>query len=69
VGGAVGMMQGNEDNLYRFEDTEMLAYAICKVFADEGRQADMRDIALRRHNPETNSEQLYSIYQAIQSVK
>ena len=68
VGGAVDMMKGNEDNLYRFEDTEMLAYDICKVFADGGRHVDMRGEGLRRHDPETNSEQLLSIYQTIQTV-
>ena len=68
VGGAVDMMKGNEDNLYRFEDTEMLAYTICKVFADEGRQVDMRDVGLRRHDPEANSEQLSNIYYAMLSI-
>lgn len=68
VGGAVDMMKGNEDNLYRFEETEMLAYAICKVFADEDRQVSLKEAGLRRHDPELNSEQLSSIYHAVQSI-
>lgn len=65
VGGTMDMMQGNEDNLYRFEEVEMLAYKICAVFADEDRQTDMRDVALRRHDPATNSERLLNIYRYI----
>lgn len=68
VGGSVDMMKGNEDNLYRFEDVEMLAYTICKVFADEDRQPDMRDAGLRRHDPEVNSEALTRIYNAVHSI-
>ena len=59
------MMKGNEDNLYRFEEIEMLAEKICRVFADKYNQIDMRATAARRHSPELNSEQLFSIYEKV----
>lgn len=36
VGGIPDMMEGNEKNLYRFEEIEMLAEKVCKVFVEEG---------------------------------
>lgn len=65
VGGAMDMMNGNENNLYRFEEIEMLAYKICEVFKNESNQVNMHDIAFIRHNPETNKEQLLKTYQEI----
>ena len=59
------MMKGNEDNLYRFEEVEMLAKKVCRVFINERNQIDIRDIAVQRHDPIKNSEQLYSIYKSI----
>lgn len=68
VGGIMDLMKGNEENLYRFEEIEMLAYKICKIFADKESQVDMRAAACRRHDPETNSERLLSIYESIISM-
>ena len=65
VGGVMDMMKGNEDNLYRFEEVEMLAKKVCRVFINERNQIDIRDIAVQRHDPVKNSEQLYSIYKSI----
>ena len=65
VGGVMDMMKGNQDNLYRFEEIEMLAEKICRVFADKYNQIDMRATAARRHSPELNSEQLFSIYEKV----
>ena len=62
VGGIPDMMQGNEDNLYRYEEIEMLAYNICQVFSKPEAQFDMRNIAFERHNPQRNAEVLYEIY-------
>lgn len=62
VGGAADMMKGNEDNLYRFEEVNMLAYKICRIFANKDNQVSMKDEALRRHDPHTNSDHLYEIY-------
>ena len=65
VGGIPDMMKGNEENLYRYEEFEMLAEIICKVFAKENEQVDMRSIASERHNSAINSEMLLSIYDQI----
>lgn len=65
VGGVMDMMVGNEDNLYRFEEVEMLAQKICAVFERGGRQVDMSETARLRHDPEKNSRDLIEIYQTI----
>lgn len=65
VGGVMDMMTGNEDNLYRFEEVEMLAEKVCKVFADGDKQVDMSSAALARHNRQNNAEQLFSIYEKV----
>ena len=65
VGGIPDMMKGNEDNLYRFEEVEILAKKVCKVFTNAEKQSNMILTATKRHNPSINSRQLYSIYQSI----
>lgn len=68
VGGIPDMMRGNETNLYRFEEIEMLAEIVCRVFAHSEEQANMRDIAIFRHNPDKNSARLFEIYNRIKKV-
>lgn len=65
VGGIPDMMRGNEDNLYRFEEVEMLAEKICEVFENCGNQTNMIQVALSRHNADANILQLVSIYNEI----
>lgn len=65
VGGVMDMMKENEENLYRFEDIEMLAYKICKVFRNKDTQVDMKTVAQKRHNANTNACELFSIYKTI----
>ena len=65
VGGIPDVMSGNEDNLYRFEEVEMLAEKVCRVFLDGEKQKDMSAIAARRHDPLNNNQQLLSIYHKI----
>ena len=65
VGGIPDMMRGNEENLFRFEEVEMLAEKISRVFSDEEKQTDMSAIAARRHDPSNNNQQLLSIYHKI----
>ena len=65
VGGIPDMMKGNEDNLYRFEEVEMLAEKVCQVFTAKEQQNDMIAIAAMRHNPKINSSNLYCIYQSV----
>lgn len=66
VGGSPEMMKGNEDYLYRFEEIEMLAMLIQKVFREVKKpNLEMRKIALSRHNPDLNNKQLINIYETI----
>lgn len=65
VGGIADMMKGNETNLYRFEEVEMLAQKICNIFSMEEKQFDMRDIAMIRHHSKHNTDTLYNIYKVI----
>lgn len=66
VGGIMDMMNGNEQNIYRFEETEMLASKICKVFEAKGNQTDiLRKNAQQRHSPIINSERLLEIYNSV----
>ena len=66
VGGVPDMMVGCEDNLYRFEEIEMLAYKICRIFDNINMSnKDLVDKAVERHNPLYNSEMLYNIYNEV----
>lgn len=65
VGGVMDMMRGDEEHLYRFEEVEMLAAKVCGVFADAEKQVDMRAVALRRHDGNSNSNNLLLIYKNI----
>lgn len=65
VGGVMDMMRGNEENLYRFEEVEMLAEKVCQIFANADNQIDMKGIAAKRHDPKSNSTKLLSIYKNI----
>lgn len=68
VGGIPDMMAGNEENLYRFDDIEMLAYKVIRVFNDRDRQTDMRNVAIKRHDRISNAQELLSIYNKIKIV-
>ena len=65
VGGIPDMMKENEENLYRFEEVEMLAEKVCRVFADAEKQVDMHVIAAERHSSKLNCGILLSIYKNI----
>jgi len=65
VGGVMDMMKGNEQNLYRFEEFEMLAYRICEVFKSHVYQVDMRSVANYRHDAQGNADCLFNIYKRI----
>lgn len=65
VGGSMNMMRGNEGNLYRFEEVEMLAYKICKIFENPEHSHDMIAEAANRHSQENNATQLLEIYKKI----
>lgn len=62
VGGVPDMMKGDESHLYRFEEVEMLAFQICRVFGQMDNQSEMIATASKRHDPMTNADRLYEIY-------
>lgn len=68
VGGVMDMMKGNESNLYRYEEVEMLAEKICSVFSHKPEQSqllNMRKQALIRHDAERNVNALMEVYNKI----
>lgn len=67
VGGIPDMMAGNEDCLYRFEETEMLAEKICNVFADHSYSKNMHEEAMKRHDAKENAKRLVEIYTEFQN--
>lgn len=67
VGGVPDMMKGCEDNLYPFDDVEMLADRICIVFENKEEQKDMSSMAVHRHDPKKNVDDLLQIYHEILS--
>ena len=69
VGGVSDMMCGDEEHLYRFEEIEMLAYKVCLIFANQGKQVDMREIANKRHDGEQNMKTTLEIYRTILGKK
>lgn len=70
VGGVMDMMRGDEDNLYRFEEFEMLASKVVRIFSQEGtiNTGTMRQEAIRRHNPSDNTKQLLKVYYSIAQI-
>ena len=67
VGGIPDMMKGMEDCLYRYEDTEMLAYKICTVFEKKENIETglLRNNAHNRHNLLTIESSLLDIYKHV----
>lgn len=68
VGGIPDMMSGNEENLYRFDDVELLAQKVINVFRNGSEQPDMKVKASVRHDRTTNTKELLSIYNEIQQI-
>lgn len=68
VGGVPDMMSGDDTNLYRFEEIEMLAYKICETFHKSSTISNkLANTALARHNAISNTETLIEIYKKIRS--
>lgn len=65
VGGTMDIMKGNEENLYRYDDYEMLAYRISQIFESGEKQNDCSEYALIRHNREKFVKSMMRIYQTI----
>lgn len=68
VGGVQDMVPSPEcGTLYRFDEIEMLAYAICDTF-EKSKCFDntvMRKVARKRHDAETNAKTLLNIYKTL----
>lgn len=70
VGGTADMVADGETGLlYRFEEVEMLAAAVCRIFANDSLAMKLseqsRKVAATRHDKLINSKRLNNIYQAI----
>lgn len=67
VGGVPDMMKGDEENLYRFEEVEMLSWKICSIFriSPKYNNSVMRRVAKKRHDQRINAEVLFNIYNSI----
>ena len=68
VGGTADMMEHGENGLlHRFEEVEMLASNICRIFADDELalkiSENARVSAAKRHDRARNASDLYQIYQ------
>jgi glycosyltransferase involved in cell wall biosynthesis len=67
VGGTPNLIEHNETGLlYRYEEVEMLAASICKIFTDNDFASKIseksRIAANKRHNKKLNAGNLYNIY-------
>ena len=70
VGGVSDMINDGETGLvYRFEEVEMLASAVCRIFSEKETanliSAKERQVAFQRHSQQKNTDQLNNIYKAI----
>lgn len=66
VGGVPDMMKGAEKNLYRYEETEMMADKICSIFdRNLFDNSSIAKSAYERHNRKKNVLQIIDIYNKI----
>ena len=70
VGGVPDMVEhGKTGLIYRFEEYEMMAEHICKIFHDSSFAKQLsvfsEKVALERHDSEVNAKQMYNIYNNI----
>ena len=67
AGGIPDLMIGEENNLYRFEETEVLALKICQLFEEKDNidYTQTRNKVLQRHNPAKIITDLVNVYNEI----
>lgn len=65
VGGVIDMMEGDECNVYRFEEHELMASRICDIFSKGDITPRCIAIARKRHNRENVIDQLLTIYNQV----
>lgn len=73
VGGVSNMVEHNITGyIYRYDEPELLAYYICKIFNNDY-PSDMLDneqeTAKKRHDPQTNAKKLLNIYYNLKNGK
>ena len=70
VGGIPDMMRGDEEHLYRFEEVEMLAHKIVKLFDKKDASAINKTCqeATRRHDTQLNLSSLMDIYHSLTTI-
>ena len=69
VGGLPDMISCDSNcRLYRFDDVEMLAYQITKVFENAGDGSIQQAEARKRHNRMDIAEELTSIYKDVERL-
>lgn len=66
VGGTADLVDNNMQVLYRYEETEMLAKKICKIF-DAGAEYVCPDVDLSKYDGEINLKDLMTTYKAVAS--
>lgn len=72
VGGIPDMMKEFPESLYRFEEYNMLAFKICRLFASGGEIVNSlskteRAVARQRHEPSINNQRLIDIYKMVRN--
>lgn len=68
IGGAIDMMCGDENGLYRFEEIEMLAEKVISLFSDlDLSETKITGIAKKRHDLVANTTALVKLYNTIMS--
>lgn len=70
VGGVMDLLEnGKAGLLYRYEEVEVLAQAICRIFADDDLALQLsqreREIAIQRHDRKQIAYTLYNLYREI----
>lgn len=66
VGGIPDMMKGDEENLFRFSEIEMLAFKICELFAKQDVDTSyIKSLAKVRHERMGNARELLKIYSKV----
>lgn len=69
VGGLPTIMQGNESNLYRFDDLCLLAHLVCLIFdRNIPDLVAIRERSIKRHASNNNKRVLYDIYRKITCI-
>lgn len=73
VGGVPDMVENNRTGLlYRFEETEMLASAVCRIFGDDNLAQNMAvneiEVAQKRHDGVRNAKRMLEIYKLIACI-